>query len=203
MADLLQRYFEADLGEAEEEELGSQLASSPEEALRFAQLAEADWLRLGLAAPRLAARRHSRLAWWGGAALLAAAAWNLGNEAGRPTRPDLGVSQSPFRVVLPEAAAAQEEPSGDLAGLRLEARALPGREGQFGLELSGLLKGARAAAYGAAGQKLADLEKTGPRSWNWDGRSAGLEVGPGRYQLKVEGGGRTYAKWIEIETRQP
>ncbi|MGH7738876.1 MAG: hypothetical protein ACREL1_01900 [bacterium] len=53
MDDLIQKFFQADLTEAEEQALSDQLKNFTEEALRFGEEAEARYIRAGLPEPQL------------------------------------------------------------------------------------------------------------------------------------------------------
>lgn len=83
MDDLITKFFQGDLSEAEEQALSERLSSSVEDALRFGQHAEASYRYYGLPEPRWPGEASAASAikikpWmWLGAALTGLALWGL------------------------------------------------------------------------------------------------------------------------------
>lgn len=97
MADLVVENFRRDLNAEEEDLLASQLAASPDDAERFAALAEAEYKRFGLPEPGRRWRPAPSLLWGLGAAALVAgwAAW----PASEAAVPRVAVIETPYRHV--------------------------------------------------------------------------------------------------------
>lgn len=201
-AELMRAYFERDLTEAEEAELGELLSASMQASGEFAAMAERQFRSFGLSVP--SRPRFSPRAWGLVLAVgagLAYGAWSAFNPEPEAPRAPLGINGGAFESEggrNGDGRNAAPRPADFSPSLRVEADRARG----FRLSLSPVQMGAEAEVLDARGRRISLLQAATPATWSWDGNdSSHRHVGPGRYEIRVSSGKWVVSKWVEVDKK--
>lgn len=197
---LVEKFFEADLSEAEADQLEALIASSPEAAEQMLALAERDYAATGLPSPVRPGKRSKKLLFWLLGATIAAAAagaWLLSDD-----QTPLQVAQedaSNFQEgrLAPEAAPAvhhaKPQPiTEDLPRVSAPIRPQANDQHRLGLRVDGAEAGLlKVRVFDASGACVRHVYEgpisKGPHKLSWDGNlDDGTRAQSGRYIIEVQ-----------------
>jgi hypothetical protein len=216
MSDLIEKFFQADLTEAEENLLSERLLGQEGDADRFAVMAEAKYRSYGLPEPVLGGGQgngflkqgaKALLLLLGGAALLGAACWVLCRSMDCPAEP-VYKSPSVEEALVPRTEEAPSAPSRKVAKKTLAAP-IPDRDSPAtgkGLQIQFTMAEAGRASVRVLGKDEREVRRLfeGPMaagSWSvtWDGLLAdGQPAASGIYHVEVTTNGATKTREVRL-----
>lgn len=212
MTNLVDEFFKRDLTEAEAQGLDELLEKSPEDAMRFGEGLEEQYLSLGLTVPTIPSHFGPALpkAGWGLLKSLLAAATLTG--AGLMTwtlwpKPATVISVPALKTTLPQSLS---RPQAKLPAPPVEMPQRLTGASQEGNRLSVVVELDHAAPvqvciYNPANQKVRDLYQGNlqPGKWSihWDGLlTDGSRAPSGSYRIQVQSGATEMSKNVAIES---
>ena len=198
---LVEKFFEADLSEAEADQLEALLASSPEAAEQMAALAERDYAATGLPTPVREEKKSKKFLFWIiGATLLAAGAgaWLLSsdeapvNEAQEESASFQEGALAPEPVAPVVHHARPQPPTESEPRVSAPIRPQANDQHRLGLHVDGAEAGLlKVLVYNATGTCVRHIYEgpisKGPHKLSWDGSlDSGARAAHGRYVIEVQ-----------------